>query len=298
MSVKLPFNKSLDFTYGEVSRLSPLVRRVVANNPSAYTLYGTGTYLVGEEQIAVIDPGPADVAHIDAILAATNGQEITHILITHTHLDHSAGCKLLQQHTDAKTYALGKHGADRENDPNEFGADWSFVPDELLVDSQTINNSQWSLTAVHTPGHAANHLSFYFSQEDALFCGDVVMGWSSTIVSPPDGNMTDYMHTLALLLERNESIYYPTHGAPIDNPQPYVRLLHKHRLEREEQVIDCVRSGADRPVDMLGVIYKALDPSLHAAAMRSLLATVGHLHKEGRIVCDQATPDAESKFSL
>jgi len=298
MPVKLPFNKTLDFTYGDVSRLSPLVRRVIANNPSPYTLYGTGTYMVGAEQIAVIDPGPADIAHIDAILAATSGQEITHILVTHTHLDHSAGCKLLQQHTNAKTYALGKHGAGRKNDPNEFGADWNFVPDELLVDSQIIKNNEWSLTAVHTPGHAANHLSFYFSQEDALFCGDVVMGWSSTIVSPPDGNMTDYMRTLALLLERTERVYYPTHGAPIENPRPYVRLLYEHRVEREEQVLECIRSGIDRPVDMLGRIYQALDPSLHAAAMQSLLATVLHLHSEGRIVCEQATPNAESSCSL
>jgi len=298
MSVKLSFNKSLDFTYGDVSRLSPLVRRVIANNPSPYTLYGTATYMVGGEQIAVIDPGPADVKHIDAILAATSGQEITHILVTHTHLDHSAGCELLQQHTNAKTYALGQHGADRKSDRNEFGADWNFVPDELLIDSQTLSNDDWSLTALHTPGHAANHLSFYLPQEDALFCGDVVMGWSSTVVSPPDGNMTDYMHSLALLLERSERIYYPTHGAPIENPQPYVRALREHRLEREEQVLDCIRAGIDRPVDMLGRIYKALDPSLHAAAMQSLLATVLHLHNEGRIACDRVVPDAESRYLL
>jgi len=217
MPVKLPFNKALDFSYGVVSRLSPLVRRVIANNPSPYTLFGTGTYLVGDKQVAVIDPGPADVAH---------------------------------------------------------------------------------MTAVHTPGHAANHLSFYLPQEDALFCGDVVMGWSTTIVAPPDGNMTDYMRTLALLLERSERTYYPTHGAPIDNPQPYVRVLREHRIERENQVLDCIQSGTDRPVDMLGTIYRSLDPSLHGAAMQSLLATVLHLHTEGRILCDHLTPAAQSQFRL
>jgi len=163
---------------------------VIAENPGPFTFYGTGTYIVGRGQVAVIDPGPADQQHIDAILAATQGEVISHIFVTHTHVDHSPGCALLQQHVNAKTYAYACHGKE-----------------------------DWSLTGVFTPGHAANHMGFYLPQERALFCGDAVMGWSTTIVSPPDGNMVAYMHTLDRLLARDDDIYYPTHGAPIPNPK-------------------------------------------------------------------------------
>jgi len=274
MAVNIPFVKTLEFEYGTADRLSPLVRRVVANNPSAFTFYGTGTYIVGNGNVAVIDPGPADQSHIDAILAATSGETITHIFVTHTHLDHSPGCALLQAHTDAKTYAMGKHGLGRARDDSEFGADWQFEPDELLSDGDAVESDNWSLAGVYSPGHAANHLSFYLVQENALFCGDAVMGWSTTIVSPPDGNMVAYMETLDRLLARNDDIYYPTHGAPVSSPQEYVRALYDHRLERERQVIDCVESGFHSIGTMLPVVYSELDPSMYPAAARSLLATI------------------------
>jgi len=258
MTVDIPFQKHLEFEYGRVDQLSPLVRRVIANNPSAFTFYGTGTYIVGCNKVAIIDPGPADSDHINAILKATRGETITHILVTHTHLDHSPGCVLLQKHTDAKTYAFGK-----------------------------LESESWSLTSVFSPGHAANHLSFYLPLERALFCGDAVMGWSTTIVSPPDGNMVDYMHTLDRLLARDDDIYYPTHGAPITAPANYVQALYDHRLEREQQVIDCVAAGVHSINSMLPVVYSELDPAMYPAAARSLLATIEclvakrRLHKDG-----------------
>ena len=192
MAVDIPFQKHLEFEYGRVDQLSPLVRRVIANNPSPFTLHGTGTYIVGRDRVAIIDPGPADRTHIEAILKATQGETITHILVTHTHVDHSLGCVLLQQQTDAKTYAFGKHGLGRARDESDFGADWQFVPDEKLADGQTLESEGWSLTGVFSPGHAANHLSFYLPSERALFCGDAVMGWSTTCLlytspSPRDG---------------------------------------------------------------------------------------------------------------
>jgi len=274
MAVEIPFQKHLDFEYGVADPLSPLVRRVIANNPSAFTFFGTGTYIVGRGEVMVIDPGPADERHIKAILSAIPGEKITHILVTHTHVDHSPGCVLLQQQTDAKTYALGKHGLGRQYDEADFGADWDFQPDVLLSDGESVSNQQCHLTCLATPGHAANHLSFCLEQENALFCGDAVMGWSTTIVSPPDGNMVAYMNTLQLLLERKDRIYYPTHGAPIENPAGYVRALYNHRLEREQQVLDCVANGLHTLEDMLPVVYRDTDPAMYPAASRSLLATI------------------------
>ena len=281
MAVEIPFQKRLDFEYGEADRLSPLVRRVIANNPGPFTFFGTGTYLVGNGDVMVIDPGPADQQHIEAILAAAIGESITHILVTHTHLDHSPGCKLLQSHTDAKTYALGPHGMGRARDDSDFGADWEFQPDVLLHNGQTVSNAQCELSCHATPGHAANHLSFCLEVERALFCGDAVMGWSTTIVSPPDGNMVDYMKTLQVLRARQDLIYYPTHGAPIENPVCYVDTLHAHRLEREQQVMNCVTNNLHTVEDMLPVVYSDLDPSMYPAAARSLLATIECLlHKQ------------------
>lgn len=283
MAVDIPFQKHLEFEYGKVDQLSPLVRRVIANNPSSFTFYGTGTYIVGRDKVAVIDPGPADPDHIDAILNATVGESITHILVTHTHLDHSPGSELLQQYTDAKTFAFDKHGLGRTPDESDFGADWLFEPDIKLSDGEALESDSWSLSGVYSPGHAANHLSFYLAQERALFCGDAVMGWSTTIVSPPDGNMVDYMQTLERLLLREDNIYYPTHGAPIVAPKNYVQALYDHRLEREQQVIDCVVSGVQSVNAMLPVVYSELDPAMYPAAARSLLATIECLVAKKRL---------------
>ncbi len=298
MAVEIPFQKDLNFEYGKADQLSPLIRRVIAKNPSPFTFYGTGTYIVGRGQVAVIDPGPADQNHIDSILAALQNEVISHIFVTHTHVDHSPGCVLLQQQVDAKTYAYARHGDDsgRERDDSEFGADWDFKPDVLLEDGESIQTQTWSLEAIFTPGHASNHLSFYLPQERALFCGDAVMGWSTTIVSPPDGNMVDYMKTLDRLLERDDAIYYPTHGAPIEKPDPFVRALYQHRLEREQQVADCVASGLHSLAEMLPVVYSELDPSMYPAALRSLMATIECLVEKNQLI--STVVDNEEQFHV
>lgn len=296
MAVEIPFQKNLDFDYGKADQLSPLIRRVIAENPSPFTFYGTGTYIVGRGQVAVIDPGPADQNHIDSILAALQDEVITHIFVTHTHVDHSPGCVLLQQQVNAKTHAYARHGSGRERDESDFGADWDFNPDVMLKDGESIGSETWSLEAVFTPGHASNHLSFYLPQEQALFCGDAVMGWSTTIVSPPDGNMVDYMKTLDRLLERDDSVYYPTHGAPIQNPDPFVRALYQHRLEREQQVADSVAAGLRSVSAMLPVIYSELDPSMYPAAQRSLLATIECLVEKKQLI--STVVDNEEQFHL
>lgn len=286
----IPHNGKPDFRYGVADRLSPCVRRVICNNPGSFTFTGTGTYLLGSGEVAVIDPGPADDAHIEALLLATRGETISHILVTHTHMDHSPGCKLLQQHCDAPTYAFGPHATVRDN--GGFGADMEFSPDILLADEQWLGIGDLSVQALHTPGHAANHLSFYLAQENALFCGDVVMGWSTTIVSPPDGNMRDYMASLQRLVQREDAVYYPTHGAPVENPAVYVRALIRHREERENQVLACLAERECSIEDMLPMIYKDIDPALFPAAARSLFATVECLAEQDRITATEIAVDS------
>lgn len=297
VAIEIPFNKEPEFTHGIADNLSPLVRRVIANNPGPFTYTGTGTYVIGTGKVAVIDPGPADTTHIEAILAAVEGETISHILVTHTHIDHSPGCRLLQKKCDAQTWAYGSHGLGKPRNDAEFGADYDFKPDVIVTDGQTIEGADWSLRCVHTPGHAANHLSFWLKQENALFCGDAVMGWSTTIVSPPDGNMKDYMDTLALLKARDDKIFYPTHGSPVTNPQEYLKALYQHRVEREEQALACIARGVDTIADMVPIIYSELDTAMHPAAAMSLFATVECLALQGRLTADSITPTARYKIS-
>jgi glyoxylase-like metal-dependent hydrolase (beta-lactamase superfamily II) len=278
MSGSIDFNEKPEFTYGECDQLSPLVRRIIANNPGPFTFTGTGTYLVGTGEVAVIDPGPADPEHIDAVLQATAGETISHILVTHRHVDHSPGCALLQQHTDADTWAWASDSTD-----GGFGLDTQFTPDHTLADGDSLSSDQWQLDCLYTPGHASDHLSFYLPAENALFCGDVVMGWSTTIVSPPDGNMAQYMASLQRLRARTDAIYYPTHGAPIEKPQTYVEQLYQHRIERENQVINCIRKGFHTIDEMVPVMYADLDRSMYPAASRSVLATIEYLVESGKL---------------
>ncbi|NWH09257.1 MAG: MBL fold metallo-hydrolase [Alphaproteobacteria bacterium] len=292
MATPLPFNRDLTFTYGEADRLSPLVRRVIARNPSPFTFHGTGTYIIGHGRVGVIDPGPLDAAHVDAILNATRGETITHLLITHTHNDHSPAAAPLKARTGALTYAYGPHGSLLPDDgiKTEEDGDGGFMPDHAVRHGMRIAGEGWTVQCIFTPGHTSNHMSYALLEENAVFPGDHVMGWSTTVVSPPDGDMSDYMNSLAHLASRNDSVYYPTHGAPIGgpndtfkrNPQEFVRGLIAHRLDREAQIGACLSRGVGRIPDMVKEIYAAVDPRLHPAAALSVHAHLIRMVKDGR----------------
>jgi glyoxylase-like metal-dependent hydrolase (beta-lactamase superfamily II) len=296
--MSIPFVKELQFAYGTVSGLSPLVRRVIAPNPSPFTFHGTGTYIIGHggkngrRGIAVIDPGPDDPAHLDALLRAIEGETVSHILITHTHRDHSPGAAWLKARTGAPTYGFGPHPVPRGGLAVEEGGDHDFVPDHVLGEADELTGDGWTVTALHTPGHISNHLCFALHEEKALFSGDHVMGWSTTVISPPDGSMTDYYNSLDKLLPRDDVRYYPTHGAPIDalstghSPQHFVRSLIAHRQGREAQILDALKAGPQTIPQMVAAMYADVPKYLHPAAARSVLAHLVHMVADGRVRVD------------
>lgn len=297
----IPFVHENEATYGAAQDRSPLVRRVLANNPSPFTYWGTGTFIIGTGQkgqsagsVAVIDPGPALPDHVEAILAAIGDQTISHILITHTHMDHSPAAALLQDATGAKTYGFGRHGSGRAKGKDgglagetvEAGADNDFRPDERLADGDIIAGEGWTLEALHTPGHTSNHLCFALREENALFSGDHIMGWSTTVISPPDGDMTAYMDSLGEIEALKFDRLHPTHGPAITDPATFIAALIRHRHDREAEVLQAVRGGTGKIEDMVLAIYTELPDYLRPAAARSVLAHLIRLGDQGNVQCD------------
>ena len=300
MAAVIPFDRDFEPPYAAVERLAPGLRRVTARNGGPFTFRGTGTYIVGDGAVAVIDPGPDLPEHVDALLKALDGETVSHIVITHTHLDHSPAAKALKAATGAPTYGYGPHGAGkRERGVTvEAGGDMDFVPDVVVRDGDTVEGRGWRLQALHTPGHTSNHLCFRWADTNQLFSGDHVMGWSTSVISPPDGDMGDYMASLDRLLGRPEGLYWPTHGPAIRAPETFVRGFIAHRREREDQLLACLKDGVGRIDQMVPRVYADVAPALHAAAARSLYATVIHLVETGRAACDgEPTVDAAYRLS-
>lgn len=303
-AMTIPFSKDLTFEYGVAHRVAPKIRRIVAKNPSHFTLYGTGTYIVGEGDVAVIDPGPDDPAHIDAIVAELAGETLTHILVTHTHRDHSPGTRLLQAALGGKSYGFGPHGSGQPESSGkiapsaevEEGGDHDFTPDQRLHDGDIIEGAGFTIEAVHTPGHCSNHMCFRLREERVLFCGDHVMGWSTTVVAPPDGDMLAYMRSLRKLLGAGDTLYVPTHGPTIANPDPFVDAYIAHRQDRERQILDCLGRGIGRVFAMVEDMYAEVDPRLHPAAAYSVLAHLIHLVETGRAESD-GPPTLETTYA-
>jgi glyoxylase-like metal-dependent hydrolase (beta-lactamase superfamily II) len=269
-----------DWPTGKVEQVAPLVRRLLAPNPSPFTYTGTQTYLVGAGEVTVIDPGPDLPGHVDAILEATAGETITAILCTHTHRDHSPASRPLAEATGAPIVGCAPLALEDDGPRADAAFDFDYAPDRVLADGESLSGECWTLRAVATPGHTSNHLCFALEGTGALFTGDHVMGWSTTVVSPPDGDMTAYMRSLDLLLGRDDAIYYPAHGPAVEKPQRHVRALIAHRRMREKQILDRLKDGEGRIPAMVESMYRDVDPRLHPAAGRSVLAHLEDL--EGR----------------
>ena len=296
--VHIPYRRELEFDYGTVTQLAPGIRRVIANNPGPFTFHGTGTYILGTGKVAVIDPGPNDEAHIDAILAGLPGEEVSHILVTHTHMDHSPGCRPLQAETGAPTYAYGPHGAGKieQGVQVEEGGDMDFEPDHLVTHGDIIQGEDWTVECVYTPGHTSNHLCFALQEQKALFTGDHVMGWSTSIISPPDGDMADYMQSLELLLGRDDDIYWPTHGPSIIDPKTDVQAYIDHRLEREQQILACIDQGTHQIREMVPLMYRDTPEFMYPAAARSVLAAMENLVRKEQVVVQGEGLTMESAY--
>lgn len=295
----MDFRTELTFDYGASDQVSPLIRRVIAKNPGPFTFTGTGTYIVGQGEVAVVDPGPADNDHILALMAALEGETVSHILITHTHLDHSPAAGALQNLTGAQTYGFGPHGAGKraEGIVVEEGGDMTFVPDIELNGGETLSGDNWTIEAIYTPGHTSNHLCFALAEESAVFTGDHIMGWSTTVIAPPDGDMKAYLDSLTLMADRNDKVYWPTHGPCIDRPKDFVASLIAHRHEREQHIIRAIEGGLSTIPEMVPAIYQDLDPRLYPAAGLSVLAHLIHM-QDKKLVVSKGTPDMSTAFRI
>jgi glyoxylase-like metal-dependent hydrolase (beta-lactamase superfamily II) len=266
---------------GRIERAAPLIRRCLAPNPSPFTFTGTQTFIVGEEEVAVIDPGPDDPDHVEALVRGLEGERIAAIICTHTHRDHSPAARALAAATGAPIVGCRALSVDEEGVPLDESFDAEYRPDRVLTDGETLSGPGWTLEAVATPGHTSNHLCFAFREAGALFSGDHVMGWSTSIVAPPDGDMAAYLASLEKLLARDETVYYPAHGPPVERPHAHVRALIGHRRLREKQILAQLEAGEGRISAMVTRMYVGLNPKLHLAAERSVLAHLLDLEARG-----------------
>jgi len=299
MASPIPFDKDFDVEPGRVYELSPLLRRITCPNAGMFTFKGTNTYIVGRGRVAVVDPGPDLPEQTEAILRALDGETVTHIVVTHTHNDHSPGVPALVAATGAKTYAFGPHGAGMRRQwpfASPEGGDLAFKPDVTVPDGGVIAGDGWTLEALHTPGHISNHLCFSLKEENVLLSGDHVMGWSTSVVSPPDGDMADYMASLEKLLGRPETTYWPGHGPAVRDPQPFLRAFIAHRNEREVQIVDCLADGPKTIPEMVRVMYADVPEALHRPAARSVLAHILRMVEDGRIAAEGGTPGPDAVY--
>jgi glyoxylase-like metal-dependent hydrolase (beta-lactamase superfamily II) len=295
----IPYVRDIEIEYGRCDQVSPLIRRVTANNPGPFTFKGTGTYIVGRGEVAVIDPGPDDPAHLEAILAAVTGETVSHILITHNHADHSPLAMPLKARTGAPIYGC-LEPAEPEDDGGvrmDAGRDRSFTPDVSLCDGGVIEGAGWTMDAINTPGHTSNHVCFGFREENACFSGDHIMGWSTTVITPPDGDMTAYLASLDDIRARKFDVLWPTHGPPIREVDAFIDAYIAHRQERVDQILKALASGPARINDLVPRLYADVDSRLHPAAARSMQAAMIHLVRRGELTSDGA-PGPESTYRL
>ena len=271
----------MDAPYAKLEELEPGIARVLAHNPSAFTYYGTQTYLIGTRQLAVIDPGPDLPEHLDALEVAIGGRDVVAIMCTHTHRDHSPAARPLAERTGAPIIGCAPHALETVGPRADASFDGDYSPDRVLDDGDLLEIDGETVAAVATPGHTSNHLCFAY--RGALFSGDHVMGWSTTVVVPPDGDMAAYMASLDKLRQRDDRVYYPAHGPAVTNPQQYVRHLVGHRMQREKQILGLIGDQAREIPDIVANAYPGLDPRLTVAAGGSVLAHLVDLERRGLV---------------
>ena len=313
----MKFNTNHSPPYDKAEQVSPLVRRITAKNPGKFTFKGTGTYIVGDESVAVIDPGPDDIQHISNLAAELKGKRLTHILVTHTHRDHSPAAAALQAEAGGIICGFGPHPKETElldtsgagdikktNSPDsassdtlEESGDLNFMPEKFLGHQEILVGKGWTFECLYTPGHISNHLCFVLYEEKTIFTGDHIMGWSTSIIPPPAGNLEDYLESLKLLINRTEDTYLPTHGPAIKNGRAYAKSLLEHRENRNTQILDCVKKGAATIPEVVKIIYKDYPEELHKPAERSVWAHLIYLHKNREVGCD-GEPGFSASFFL
>lgn len=289
MSEGLTFKTEMQFAYGVPGAMAPGVVRLVAGNASALTFKGTNTYLVGTKSLAVIDPGPAGAAHVRAILEAARGRPVTHILATHAHRDHVDAMPALQSATGAKIGAFRRErstGGDATGGSASEYVNHDLFTDIHLASGDRVTGEDWALCALHTPGHAPDHLCFALEGRGIVFTGDHVMAWNTSVIAPPEGRMADYLRSLELLLERDDEMLLPGHGGRIMQPRRTVKAYLLHRRWREQAILDAVRKGTNTIRQLLPLIYRDLDKNVAGAATLSLRAHIEHLVERGLIACD------------
>ncbi|HVY89788.1 MAG TPA: MBL fold metallo-hydrolase, partial [Hyphomonadaceae bacterium] len=273
----IPFVRELKFKYGEVAQASPLIRRVIAENPGPFTYLGTGVYIVGKGEVAVIDPGPILEPHFEALKRVLKDEKVTHVFTTHTHADHSPLAHPLARWAGAKVYGRPAPHVDASAVKLDEDDEAGFKPDVLVSDGDVFRGPGWTLEAITTPGHMSNHVCYALKEENALFSGDHIMGWSTTVISPPDGNMAAYFASLEKVRARGFATLWPTHGPPVTDVAPFITAYAAHRRAREEAIVERMRAGDTLIPHMVEVIYKDVDKRLHPAASHSVLAHMIHL---------------------
>ena len=293
MADDIPFDKNLDLAPDTMDEPMPGIRRVMADNPGPFTFKGTLSYIIGHGKVAIVDPGPADERHIGALLDAVRNETVTAIFVTHTHRDHSPAVPAIKAATGATVYAEGPHRAARplhigEHNPLDSSGDRDFRPDVALKDGEVVSGDGWSIEAVATPGHTANHMAYAFKDKNVLFVGDHVMAWATSIVAPPDGAMSDYMASLNKLARRGERIYFPGHGPAIGDARRFVNYYILHRKAREASILHRLAKGESDIPSIVRAIYIGLDPRLTGAAGLSVLAHLEDLVTRGVVETDGA----------
>ena len=300
MADEIPFNRAQPAPAGTMEEISPLLRRIVAPNPSPMTFTGTCTYVVGKGAVTVVDPGPDDEAHLEALLTALKGERVEAILVTHTHRDHSPLATKLKERTGAPIIGAAPHRPARDLVEGEYirldaGADYDYRPDHILREGDVHQGAGYTLETLETPGHTANHLAFALREENALLSGDHVMAWSTTTVAPPDGAMGEYMASIQKLLTRQDKVFWPGHGGPLTEPQRFMRALQSHRRQREASILDRLTAGDETIPTIVGNVYQGLNPALVKAAGMNVFAHLEDLVERGLAATDGA-PRLDGRF--